>query len=85
MLKDVGCGVHMQAEITDTSRLYISVGLGFYPEVTLQEACNICSEKLKAIKQLVNESQQDLAKIEAHIELITDGLAGLRQLALTGS
>ena len=81
VLKDIGCGIHMQAEIPDTSRLFISIGLGFYPEVTLQEACGICSDKIKSLQYQLDQDQQEVAKIEANIELIKDGLLGLEQLA----
>jgi prefoldin subunit 5 len=70
----------MQAEIPDTSRVYVSVGLGFYAEATLEEACIISADKAKALDQLIDQDLQEAAKIEAHIELISGGLEGLRQL-----
>ena len=81
VLKDIGCGVHMQAEIPDTSRLFISIGLGFYPEVTLQEASSICSDEVQLLQHQLDQQQKEVANIEAHIELIKDGLMGLEQLA----
>ena len=75
----------MQAEIPDTSKLFISVGLGFYPEVTLQEAQSICSDKVLSLEQKLIQDQQEVAKIEAHVELFSDGLLGLEQLAPANS
>lgn len=82
VLKDIGCGVHMQAQIPDTSRKFISIGLGFYPEVTLQEACGICSDKIDLLEAQLDKDQKEVANIEAHVELIRDGLLGLEQLAV---
>ncbi len=75
----------MQADIPDTSTLFISVGLGFYPEVTLQEASGICSDRIEALQHKLGQDQQQVAQIEAHVELISDGLLGLEQLALADS
>ena len=81
VLKEIGSGVHVQAEIPDTSRIFVSIGLGFYPEVTLEEACGICSEKEKFLRQQIEKEQLKVADIEANITLISDGLMGLRQLS----
>jgi len=83
VLKDVGCGVHMQAEIPDTSRVFVSVGLGFYAESTLSEAVTISAGKQEALSLRVEQSLQQVAGIEAHIQLISDGLEGLKQLTVT--
>lgn len=85
VLKDIGCGVHVQAEIPDTSKIFISIGLGFFPEVTLPEACTILKEKQINLHCQIKASQKEVASIEAHLELISDGLVGLRQLALAGA
>lgn len=71
----------MQAEIPDTSRIYVSVGLGFYPQVTLNEAVAICLAKEQALTQQIEQEQRKLADIEANIELMNDGLLGLKQLS----
>ena len=36
-LVDIGAEVYCQAKVPDTSRVYISVGLGFHVESTLDE------------------------------------------------
>lgn len=82
VLKDIGCGVHMQADIPDTSKVFISVGLGFYPEVTLPEACAILRDRQETLQGYIEQDQQQLAKVKANIELIQDGLQGLRALVL---
>ena len=73
--------MHMQADIPDTSRICISVGLGFYAEATLPEARRIAGTRIEALQQQVVQATQDLAKAEGHAQLVQDGIQGLQQLA----
>ena len=73
--------MHMQADIPDTSRIYVSVGLGFFVEATLPEARRIAGTRIEALQQQVAQATQNLAKTEGHAQLIQDGIQGLQQLA----
>ena len=79
LLKDIGCGVRMQAEVPDTSRVYIGVGLGFYVEATLDEATKIAATQIKALEQLVTEAAARVGEIEYDAQLFQEGISSIQQ------
>ena len=73
----------MRAKVPDTSRVYVHVGLGFHPELTLSEGQAVANSRVVALQPAVSAQQLEVARIEAHIQLVSDGLTGLQQLAST--
>lgn len=71
----------MHAEVPDTSHIFLSIGLGFYAEATLEEAPALLADRIASLQAAVESEQQTVANIQAHIELIRGGLEGLRQLS----
>lgn len=74
VLKNVGSDVLMQAQIPDTSTIFVDVGLGFYAEAHLPQACKILNDKERIAKQEQERDLKKVAEIEAHIQLVEEGL-----------
>lgn len=74
-LVEIGADTHVQAQVADTSYIFIQCGLGFHVEVTLDEALSVVipmrlSEAAKAIDML----SRKVAQIKAQIRFIQDGI-----------
>ncbi len=48
-LVEIGSGVYCQARVPDTSRIFMSVGLGFQVECTLEEAVEVAERRRAAL------------------------------------
>ena len=46
MLTDLGCNCYCKAKVTDTSKVFVEVGLGFFVKFTLNEAHRFIEKKL---------------------------------------
>ena len=42
---DLGCNFYCQARVPDPTKIFVSVGLGFFVELTLDEALEFISKK----------------------------------------
>eukprot|EP00898_Chlorokybus_atmophyticus_P005113 jgi/Chlat1/5602/Chrsp369S05370 len=80
MLVDVGAGTRMQAEVPDTSRLYVDAGLGFFVELTLAEALDVATRRQDVLAQRVEEASAQVAKVKAHLKLVYEGIYELMGL-----
>ena len=49
-LTELGSGVLMKAEVADTSRIYVHVGMGFYAECSLPEALGVAQLRCTALQ-----------------------------------
>eukprot|EP00792_Barthelona_sp_PAP020_P003235 TRINITY_DN1508_c0_g1_i1.p1 TRINITY_DN1508_c0_g1~~TRINITY_DN1508_c0_g1_i1.p1 ORF type:complete len:125 (+),score=24.97 TRINITY_DN1508_c0_g1_i1:45-419(+) len=58
ILNDIGQNVFCETLITDTSTIYINVGMGFYVEYTLEEAESVINKRLKMLRETGNEIQR---------------------------
>ncbi|XP_010532689.1 PREDICTED: protein UXT homolog [Tarenaya hassleriana] len=66
---NLGSEVYMQAEVPDTQRVFVDVGLGFYVEFTRQEALDYISQREESLKKQLKEITGVIAKIKGHIKL----------------
>lgn len=48
---ELGAGVFLQAEVPNTSRIYVDIGLGFHAELLLAEALQVAAQR-KAVAQV---------------------------------
>lgn len=71
----------MRVKIDDTSRVYVHVGLGFHVELTLSEGQAAANDRAKALQSAIAAQEVEVARIEAHVQLVSDGLIGLQQMA----
>ncbi|XP_041858933.1 protein UXT isoform X2 [Melanotaenia boesemani] len=77
---DLGCNFYVQAEIEDSSRILVSVGFGFFVEMTHDEALRFVEKKTNQLTAFTEQLTKDSAKIKAHIRMVLEGLRGLQGL-----
>ena len=83
VMTDLGCNFYCQAKITDTSKVLIAVGFGFFVEFTLKEGIEFISKKIDILTKQAEKLTIDIAKIKALIKLILSGLTDLQHLDFT--
>ncbi|XP_029995151.1 protein UXT [Sphaeramia orbicularis] len=85
---DLGCNFYVQAEVEDSSRIFVAVGYGFFVEMTHDEALRFIDKKTSQLTAFTEQLTKDSAKIKANIRLVLEGLRelqGLTDLQETGS
>lgn len=56
----------------DPSKIYISVGLGYYVEFALQDALTHVDKKTEKLNTAADSLAQESASIKAHIKLVLE-------------
>ncbi|XP_074644728.1 protein UXT-like [Tubulanus polymorphus] len=77
---DLGCNFYVQANVPDTSRIFVAVGFGFFVEFTLDEALKFIEKKTKHLNEEAEKMSKDSSKIKAHIKLVLEGLRELQHI-----
>ncbi|XP_041093046.1 protein UXT isoform X2 [Polyodon spathula] len=49
---DLGCNFYVQTKVEDSSRIFVSIGYGFFVEFTLPEALRFIDKKTKQLTEL---------------------------------
>uniref|UniRef100_A0A7C9DKX3 Protein UXT homolog n=1 Tax=Opuntia streptacantha TaxID=393608 RepID=A0A7C9DKX3_OPUST len=81
-LVNLGSEVYMQAEVPDTQRIFVDVGLGFHVEFTWSEALRYISAREERLAKQIEEYTQLIASIKAQIKLVCEGIRELLQIPL---
>ncbi|MED6123848.1 hypothetical protein PIB30_053375 [Stylosanthes scabra] len=79
-LVNLGSEVYLQAEVPNTQRIFVDVGLGFHVEFTWCEALNYIQTREERIAKQIDEYNQLIASIKAQIKLVLEGIRELLQL-----
>ncbi|KAF8021432.1 hypothetical protein BT93_G1768 [Corymbia citriodora subsp. variegata] len=79
-LVNLGSEVYMQAEVPDTQRIFVDVGLGFHVEFTWSEALNYISLREEKLARQIEEYTHQIASIKAQIKMVCEGIRELLQL-----
>ncbi|MED6140808.1 hypothetical protein PIB30_097052, partial [Stylosanthes scabra] len=79
-LVNLGSEVYLQAEVPNTQRIFVDVGLGFHVEFTWSEALNYIQTREERIAKQIDEYNQLIASIKAQIKLVLEGIRELLQL-----
>ncbi|CAN6675877.1 unnamed protein product [Malus baccata var. baccata] len=79
-LVNLGSEVYMQADVPDTRRIFVDIGLGFHVEFTWSEALNYISQRKEKLARQVEECTNLIASIKAQIKLVCEGIRELLQL-----
>ncbi|KAE8023193.1 hypothetical protein FH972_008925 [Carpinus fangiana] len=79
-LVNLGSEVYMQADVPDTQRIFVDVGLGFHVEFTWPEALNFISLKEEKLARQIEEYTRLIASIKAQIKMVCEGIRELLQL-----
>lgn len=77
---DLGCNFFVQAEVEDSSRIYVAVGYGFFVEMTHDEALRFIDKKTSQLTAFTEQLSKDSAKIKANIRMVLEGLRELQGL-----
>ena len=73
---------YVDAHVTDTSRLYVDVGLGFNVEMTLDEALSFCDTRESKLTFTARALADEAAELKAKIKLI---VGAIDELLVEGS
>ena len=74
VLSDLGCNFYCKARLLDTSKIYVEIGLGFFVELTLDEAHQFCEKKLAIIRRECEVVTGEATQINAKIRLVMEAL-----------
>ncbi|KAK4598449.1 hypothetical protein RGQ29_015776 [Quercus rubra] len=66
-LVNLGSEVYMQADVPDTQRIFVDIGLGFHVEFTWSEALNFISQREERLARQIEEYTRLIASIKAQI------------------
>ncbi|XP_020515627.1 protein UXT [Labrus bergylta] len=77
---DLGCNFYVQAEVEDSSRIFVAVGYGFFVEMTHDEALKFIDKKTSQLTAFTEQLTKDSAKIKANIRMVLEGLRELQGL-----
>ncbi|XP_044488588.1 protein UXT homolog [Mangifera indica] len=77
---NLGSEVYMQADVPDTQRIFVDIGLGFHVEFTWSEALNYISEREGKLSRQIEEYTKLIASIKAQIKLVYEGIRELLEL-----
>ena len=81
---DLGCNFYCQARVADPTKIFVSVGLGFFLELSLDEALEFIKKKDKELSKEAIKLTNDCAKLKANIKLVIGGLQELQQISGEG-
>lgn len=79
---DLGCNFYAQAEVPNPQMIFVSVGLGFFAELTLDEALAFIEKKDKQLAGKAEAFTKDSIKAKANIKLVVGGLQELQKISL---
>ncbi|CAL1532969.1 unnamed protein product [Lymnaea stagnalis] len=77
---DLGCNFYVQANVTNPSMIFVSIGFGFFLEMTLTEAVSFIEKKTERLQSQAIELTHDASKVKGHIKLVIEGLRELQNL-----
>ncbi|KAM3618659.1 uncharacterized protein V6R79_023197 [Siganus canaliculatus] len=69
---DLGCNFYVQAEVEDTSRIFVAVGYGFFVEMDHEEALRFINKKTSQLTAVTEQLTKDSAKIKANIRVVLE-------------
>ncbi|XP_054465908.1 protein UXT [Anoplopoma fimbria] len=77
---DLGCNFFVQAEVEDSSRIFVAIGYGFFVEMNQDEALRFIDKKTSQLTAFTEQLTKDSAKIKANIRMVIEGLRELQGL-----
>nr|CAG4641406.1 EOG090X0MWD [Eulimnadia texana] len=77
---DLGCNFYVQAEVENCSKIFVSVGFGFFVELTLAEAVEFIDKKVALLEEKLKQLSNESAEIKADINVFLDQLAQLQNI-----
>nr|SVE74610.1 EOG090X0MWD [Daphnia barbata] len=81
---DLGCGFFVQAEVPDVSMIFVSVGYGFFLELTHPEACSFIGKKVEQLRECAKVLEDEASHINADIKMMLNTLGQLQGIIPAG-
>ncbi|XP_010095401.2 protein UXT homolog, partial [Morus notabilis] len=85
---NLGSEVYMQADIPDTKRIFVDIGLGFHVEFTWSETINYISQREEKLSRQTEEYTRLIASINARssclLDLLIDNEHDVKDLRAAG-
>ncbi|CAM5123573.1 unnamed protein product [Natator depressus] len=75
---DLGYNFFVNADVPDTSRIFVALGYGFFAELTLTEALRFVERKTKLLIELSESLTKDSAKIKANIRMVLEAYGNFK-------
>ena len=75
---DLGCNFYAKARVQDYSRIVVSVGLGFYLEMKLDEAMTFINKKVDSLTKDAEQLSEQASEINARIKMVLGALHELQ-------
>ncbi|CAI5980795.1 unnamed protein product [Closterium sp. NIES-64] len=82
---NLGGEVFVQADVPDTSHIFVAVGLGFHVEFTRLEAKEFAASKIGHLRKQVARHTERISSIKAHIKLVVEGVRELLNISAEDS
>ncbi|CAK9142359.1 unnamed protein product [Ilex paraguariensis] len=79
-LVNLGSEVYLQADVPDTRRIFVDIGLGFHVEFSWSEALSYISAREEKLAGQIEEYTRLIASIKAQIKMVCEGIRELLQL-----
>ncbi|XP_055800727.1 uncharacterized protein LOC129869897 isoform X5 [Solanum dulcamara] len=79
-LVNIGSEVYVQADVPDSTHIFVDVGLGFHVEFTWSEALNYISAREEKLARQIKEYTRLVASIKVQIKMVCEGIRELLQL-----
>jgi len=77
---DLGCGFFVQAEVPDVSKISVSIGHGFFLELSLSEALDFIPKKIMLLSQRLTLLEEESSRLNADIKMMLDTLGQLQKV-----
>eukprot|EP00038_Savillea_parva_P021463 m.34882 g.34882 ORF g.34882 m.34882 type:complete len:169 (-) comp5200_c0_seq1:51-557(-) len=81
---DLGSNFFCQAEVSDPTMICVSIGYGFFVEMTLDEATDFIDRRIPLLEGRAADMSTTAAAIKARIKVVLEGLRELQQLQKLG-
>jgi len=78
-LVNVGAEFYCQAEVPNTARIYVDVGLGFHVELSRTEAVDFAKVYIQSLETQTEKYTEKAARIKAHLKLVGEGIFELNK------
>ena len=81
---DLGSNFYAKASVPNPEVLFVDVGLGFFLEMTYDEALDFIGQKTKLLDQKAEVLTKESSKIKANIKIVLHGLREIQGTIFTG-
>eukprot|EP01103_Thecamoeba_quadrilineata_P007275 TRINITY_DN1709_c0_g1_i2.p1 TRINITY_DN1709_c0_g1~~TRINITY_DN1709_c0_g1_i2.p1 ORF type:complete len:149 (-),score=26.17 TRINITY_DN1709_c0_g1_i2:139-585(-) len=79
---NLGSEFYAKAEVPDTSKIFVNIGLGFHVELNLSEAIGVIEAREKLLTDMATDLTNKAAQIKGHIKLVCLAINELMNLPM---